>query len=406
MAYDYCVIGGGIVGLATARALLERRPGATLVVLEKEDATARHQTGHNSGVIHSGIYYAPGSLKAELCREGASATKAFCRTHGIPFEDCGKLLVATDAAEAERMEALRKRSVENDVEVERVSRDELRELEPEIAGVGALRVPITGIVDYRRVCAALADEIRAAGGEIRLGAEATAIRETASGVEIDTPSGGVSAKRLVACPGLQADRLARAAGLEPDFRIVPFRGEYYRLAKRWEGRVRHLIYPIPNPDLPFLGIHLTNMIDGSITVGPNAMLGMAREGYPKFSIDPRDVADYLAFPGFWKMLRGNLGPGIEELRNSVSKARYLEQCRKYCPGLELDDLQPMEAGIRAQAVGRDGSLIHDFLFLDTERAVFVCNAPSPAATSALPIGARIAERLLSREDARKGKAPR
>lgn len=396
MSYDFCVIGGGIVGLATARALLEQRPGASLVVLEKENRLARHQTGHNSGVIHSGIYYAPGSLKAELCREGAVSTKAFCQSHDIPYEDCGKLLVATNAAEATRMEALYTRSVENDVEVERVSQAELRVMEPEIAGVGALRVPITAIVDFSRVCEAMADDIREAGGEIRLNSEATGIRETATGVSVDLRGGAVEARQLVVCPGVQADRLARAAGLKPEFRIVPFRGEYFKLSKRWEGKVRHLIYPIPDPDLPFLGIHLTNMIDGSVTVGPNAMLGMAREGYPKFSVNLRDVADYLRFPGFWKMLSANLGSGLNELRNSISKARYLEQCRKYCPGLELDDLQPMEAGIRAQAVGRDGALIHDFLFLDTERALFVCNAPSPAATSALPIGARIAERLLSR----------
>ena len=396
MTYDFCVIGGGIVGLATACAILERRAGASLVVLEKEDRLAKHQTGHNSGVIHSGIYYTPGSLKAQLCREGAIRTKEFCKAHDIPYEDCGKLLVATNPAEEARMEALYTRSVENDVEVERVSQHELRVLEPEIAGVGALRVPITAIVDFKRICEALADDIRKAGGDIRLNSEVVQIRDTGNGVGVEARGVTIEARQLVVCPGIQADRLARAAGLEPDFRMVPFRGEYYRLAERWEGKVRHLIYPIPDPELPFLGIHLTNMIDGSVTVGPNAMLGMAREGYPKFSFDARDVADYVQFPGFWKMLRANLGSGLNELRNSVSKARYLQQCRKYCPGLELEDLQPMEAGIRAQAVGRDGTLIHDFLFLDTERALFVCNAPSPAATSALPIGARIAERLLNR----------
>lgn len=401
MKFDYCVIGGGIVGLATARALLARRPDASLVLLEKEASLARHQTGHNSGVIHSGIYYAPGSLKAQLCREGATATKEFCQAHDIPYRDCGKLLVATDAAEVSRMDALYTRSIDNNVVVERLTEAELAVLEPEISGVGALRVPVTGIVDYKRVSEAMANDIRLAGGDIRLSSEATGIRETASQVDVNMPSGSVSARNLVVCPGVQADRLARSAGLDPDFRIVPFRGEYFRLAKHWEGRVGHLIYPVPNPDLPFLGIHLTNMIDGSITVGPNAMLGMAREGYPNFSFSARDVRDYMSFPGFWRMLGSNLGPGLEELRNSVFRSRYLQQCRKYCPALVLDDLKPLEAGIRAQAVGRDGKLIHDFLFLDTERSVFVCNAPSPAATSALPIGERIAARILERSNNQK-----
>ncbi|MBD3624633.1 MAG: FAD-dependent oxidoreductase [Rhodobacteraceae bacterium] len=242
----------------------------------------------------------------------------------------------------------------------------------------------------------LPDPIDAMADDIRLSADATGIRKTSSHVDIDTPSERVSARNLVVCPGVQADRLAGTAGLDPDFRIVPFRGEYFRLAKHWDGRVSHLIYPVPNPDLPFLGIHLTNMIDGSITGGPNAMLGMAREGYPKFSFSARDVRDYVSFPGFWKMLGSKLGPGLEELRNSVFRSRYLVQCRKCCPGLVLDDPAPLEAGIRAQAVGREGKLIHNFLFLHTDRTVFVCNAPSPAATSALPIGERIAGRMLER----------
>lgn len=400
MTFNYCVIGGGIVGLATARALLERRPGARLVVLEKETWLAPHQTGHNSGVIHSGIYYAPGSLKAELCRDGADATKAFCRAHDIPFKTCGKLIVATDALELERMDALYRRSIENTVEVERIDRERLAAMEPDISGLGALLVRATGIVDYARVCEAMAADIRAAGGEIRLQAEVTGLREGDGEVTVAVSGQDtLHAHNLVVCSGVQADRLARMAGLAPDFRIVPFRGEYFRLAKRWEGRLRHLIYPVPDPDLPFLGIHLTNMIDGSITVGPNAMLGMAREGYDRFAVNLRDMGDALLFPGFWKLLAANLRPGLEELRNSLFRRRYLAQCRKYCPTLELDDLEPIEAGIRAQAVGRDGSLIHDFLFLDTPRAVFVCNAPSPAATSALPIGAHIAQRLLERPGA-------
>ncbi|WP_083868090.1 L-2-hydroxyglutarate oxidase [Halomonas smyrnensis] len=397
MAYDYCIIGGGIVGLATARAILEKRPGASLVLLEKEKTLAKHQTGHNSGVIHSGIYYSPGSLKARLCRDGAHETKAFCREHDIYYHDCGKLIVATDSVEKDRMENLYQRSAENGVAVEKVGENELRDMEPYVSGIAALRVPGTAIVDYREVCNALAKNIISLGGEIKLEAEVLAIRECSSYVEVDAESDMISTRRLVVCPGLQADRLARLAGLNPDFRIVPFRGEYYRLSPRWTGKINHLIYPVPDPALPFLGIHLTNMVDGSTTVGPNAMLGMAREGYRKFSLNARDMSEYLLFSGFWKMMRKNFSSGVSEFCNSMAKSHYLKQCRKYCPDLSYDDLKPIEAGIRAQAVSRDGSLIHDFLFLDTERSVFVCNAPSPAATSALPIGKAIARRLFERE---------
>jgi len=400
MIHDFCIVGGGIVGLATARALLTARPGASLVMLEKEAGLSHHQTGHNSGVIHSGIYYAPGSLKAELCRRGAVATKAYCREMAIPYEECGKLIVATDAREAGRMEALHQRARANGVAADRMDAASLKMAEPDITGIAALHVPETGIVSYPRICEALAVDIARAGGEIRTGTAVLGIEETGNAVRIATTGESVTAREMVVCAGLQSDRLAQMAGLSPDFRIVPFRGEYYRLDPRWEGRIGHLIYPVPDPDLPFLGIHLTKMIDGSVTVGPNAVLGMAREGYRKLSIDWRDVVSYASFGGFWRMLSANLGSGMAEMRNSMFRRRYLEACRKYCPGLTLDDLHPMEAGIRAQAVMRDGTLVHDFLFLDTARAVFVCNAPSPAATSALPIGGMIAERLLSRTGTR------
>lgn len=399
-AHEFCVVGGGIVGLAVARALLARRPGASLVLLEKEERIARHQTGHNSGVIHSGIYYAPGSLKARLCAAGAEATKAYCAARNVPFEVCGKLLVATDAAEEGRMDALHARARENGVAVERLDAASLAEREPHVSGRAALLVPATGIVDYPAMCEAMAADIREAGGEIRTRSAVAAIAEDGDDVTVSTGGEAVSARRLVVCAGLQSDRLSAMAGLAPDFRIVPFRGEYYRLAPRWSGRFRHLIYPIPDPGLPFLGIHLTRMIDGGVTVGPNAVLGMAREGYPRLSLSPRDVASYAAFPGFWRMLGANLGPAWSELRRSASKRLYLEACRKYCPALKMDDLEPMEAGIRAQAVMRDGALQHDFLFLDTERCIFVCNAPSPAATSALPIAEGIADRLLDAGAAR------
>lgn len=391
--YDYCVIGGGIVGVATAHRLLSRHPGASLLLVEKAAALGTHQTGHNSGVIHSGIYYAPGSLKARLCREGARRTKEFAAAHDIPFQVCGKLLVATDSAEHARMLALYERSVTNGVDVELLDAAELRRREPRVTGVGALFVPDTGIIDYSRVTAALAAQVRAAGGTVVLGAEITAIDETGDAVTVSGPAGSWRARRLVVCAGLQADRLARLAGLRTQLRIVPFRGEYYQLPPARKDLVRTLIYPIPDPELPFLGVHLSPTIDGDLTVGPNAVLGLAREGYRKGSVDLRDVREILGFRGFHRVAAGNVRTGVRELRNSLFKRGYLAECRRYCPELTLDDLLPREAGIRAQAVLRDGTLVHDFLLEKTERSVHVLNAPSPAATSALPIAAHIVNEL-------------
>jgi L-2-hydroxyglutarate oxidase len=395
MIYDFCIIGGGIVGLSTAMNLARQRPGASIVVLEKESSLARHQTGHNSGVIHSGIYYAPGSLKANLCRRGAEETKAFCREHGIPFETCGKLLVATNALEKQRMDALYERSIQNNIKVERLDVAELREREPNITGVGALFIESTGIVDYRLVANAMADVVSRQGGAIQMNASATSIRETGADVRIIAGGREFIAKHLIACAGLQSDRIAKLAGVDIDHEIVPFRGEYYRLPPSKNNIVRHLIYPIPDPDLPFLGIHLTRMIDGGVTVGPNAVLGLSREGYRKLSVNLRDVVEFLRFPGFWKVIRNNLKSGVYEMRNSLWKSGYLAECRKYCPSLSVDDLLPYEAGIRAQAVKKDGTLIHDFLFVQTQRMLHVCNAPSPAATSAIPIGEMIAAKITS-----------
>ena len=393
--YDFCVVGGGIVGLATAMALLERNPGARLVLLEKERALATHQTGHNSGVIHSGIYYAPGSLKADLCKRGERATKEFCTAHGIPFVTCGKTLVATNALELERLETLAGRAQENGIESERLDESELRRREPNITGLGALFVPATAIVDYRAVCAAMARVIQSAGGEIVLGAEVAAIHQSAHDVVVEAGARRWTAGRFVACAGLQSDRLARLAGLPVTHQIIPFRGEYYRLPSGRNDIIRSLIYPVPDPDLPFLGIHLTRMIDGSVTVGPNAVLGLSREGYPKLAIDLRDVAQYLRFPGLWRVLVKYRRSVRAELKGSLLKSVYLRECRKYCPSLTVGDLLPYTAGIRAQAVTRDGTLVHDFLFLESARMLHVCNAPSPAATSAIPIGRMIADRLGS-----------
>ncbi|SDJ29152.1 L-2-hydroxyglutarate oxidase [Frankineae bacterium MT45] len=392
VSYDYCVIGGGIVGLATAKALLARQPGASLLLLEKESQLATHQTGHNSGVIHAGIYYPPGSLKADLCRRGAAATKLFASEQGIPFDVCGKLLVATDEVEMARMEALFERSAQNELKVQRLDASELREREPHIRGLGALYVDSTGIIDYRAVCQAMSRVLVDAGASIRLGSTVVGISERADGVTISTSTEEFRAAKLVVCGGVQADRLARLAGLEIDFQMIPFRGEYYRLPTSRAGLVNHLIYPIPDPDLPFLGVHLTRMIDGGITVGPSAVLGFAREGYPKFSFVAKDVREYATFPGMWHVARANVRTGAREMYNSLSKRGYLRECRKYCPELTVEDLLPEPAGIRAQAVLRDGTLVHDFLFKQTSRSLHVCNAPSPAATSAIPIGEMIADR--------------
>lgn len=396
---DVVVVGGGIVGMATAWQLTRTRPGTSVLVLEKESRLAGHQTGHNSGVVHSGIYYLPGSLKARLCREGARATKEFAAEHGIPLQECGKLLVATDDAELVRMDALHERARENGIDVERIDAAELRRREPNVRGVGALFVTETAITDYPAVTRALGGLVTAAGGSVRTGTAVLAVRERRDSVLLSTTTGDVTARRVVFCGGLQADRLARLAGIEPDFRIVPFRGEYYDVVAAKAGLVSTLVYPIPDPELPFLGVHLTLTLDGGLTVGPNAVLGLAREGYPRFSWSWPDVRDMAAFGGMWRAARGNARTGIREMRNSLWKRGYLEECRKYAPDLLLDDLVPREAGIRAQAVLADGSFVHDFLLRSTARTLHVINAPSPAATSALPIGAKLAGMTAASLDA-------
>jgi L-2-hydroxyglutarate oxidase len=388
--HRYCVIGAGIVGLSTAHHLLQAEPDASVVVLEGGQSVAAHQTGHNSGVIHSGIYYQPGSLKATFCKAGERATKEFCGRYGIAFDECGKLIVATSDTELQRMAALEERAVVNGITCRRVNRDELTELEPNVTGLGALHLPRTGIVDYRLVSEKLVDLIVGAGGEVRTNQRVVAIAETSAGVSISTESDTVSCDRLVVCGGLQSDRLAEMAGVPIDVQIIPFRGEYFQLPSARSGFVHRLIYPVPDPELPFLGVHLSPTINGDITVGPSAILGLAREGYPKFSVDPRDVARMVAFPGLWHVARANVRLGLKEIGNSLSKRRYLRECRKYAPGLTRRDLLPREAGIRAQAVRRDGTLVHDFVVERTDRMIHVLNSPSPAATAALPIGRHLA----------------
>ncbi len=390
ISYDAIVIGGGIVGLSTALALVKEAGVRRIAVLEKEAGLGLHQTSHNSGVIHAGVYYQPGSLKALLCREGLARTKQFCREHDLPFAECGKLVVATDDAELERLGALAARAVENGVALETLSAAELRAEEPGVVGVGALLVPETGITDYRRIATELAALVEAAGGTIHRRSPVHAISETPRSVTVRAGQSALEAPLLVACAGAWADRVLRLSGQTPDFRIVPFRGSYYQLRPRAAPYARRLIYPVPDPSTPFLGVHLTRMIDGSFTVGPNAALCLSREGYRWHDINAADTAGLLAFPGFWRMLAANRRTAVAELATAMSRTRYLRLVRKYCPGIESGDLLPHPAGVRAQAVGPDGRLLDDFLFRETARTIHVCNAPSPAATAALPIGSRIA----------------
>lgn len=392
--HDFVIIGGGIIGMSTAMQLIDLYPDARMVLLEKESGPAHHQTGHNSGVIHAGVYYTPGSLKAKFCLAGNRATKAFCDENGIRYDTCGKMLVATSTLEMERMKALWERTAANGLEREWLSAAELNEREPNITGMGGIFVPSSGIVSYREVTAAMAKNFQRKGGEIVYNAEVTALKEHASGVVVHTGDGReFEGSTLITCSGLMADRLVKMLGVEPGFIICPFRGEYFRLAPQHNQIVNHLIYPIPDPAMPFLGVHLTRMIDGSVTVGPNAVLAFKREGYRKRDISLSDMLEMFGSGGIRRVLQNNLRSGLGEMKNSLCKSGYLKLVQKYCPSLTQQDLQPYPAGVRAQAVSPDGKLIDDFLFVTTPRSIHTCNAPSPAATSALPIGAHIVSKV-------------
>lgn len=391
--YDFIIIGGGILGMSTAMQLKQTYPDRRMLLVEKEDAAARHQSGHNSGVIHAGVYYTPGSLKAKFCLAGNRATREFCDAHDVAYDICGKLLVATSELEMQRMQALWERTEANGLEREWLGAGALREREPNITGLGGILVPSSGIVDYAAVTRAMAAEFERMGGEIRYSTEVSAIEERRQEVVVTARNGEFNCRYLVTCSGLMADRVVRMLGKKPGFTICPFRGEYYQLPEQHNQIVNHLIYPIPDPSMPFLGVHLTRMIDGSVTVGPNAVLALKREGYRRSDISPRDLAGMLINPGILKVLKANLKPGLTEMKNSLYRKGYLELVRKYCPSLTLDDLKPFPAGVRAQAVTPDGKLADDFLFVNTPRTVNVGNAPSPAATSALPIGAHIVAKV-------------
>jgi L-2-hydroxyglutarate oxidase len=396
MHFDFIIIGGGIVGASTAWQLKKRFADSRFLLLEKENSPALHQSGRNSGVIHAGIYYQPGSLKAQFCRDGLAETIEFCRAHGIPYRQCGKLLVATGEADLPRLEALLSRCRTNGAAVERLSAAELRAREPNVSGIEALLVPESGITDYRRICAVMLDEFRRQGGECRYGIKVRSISESGSGVIVDAGGTRFEGGFLVACAGLQSDRLAALHGLEPEFRIVPFRGGFFRLAPRLRGITTRLVYPVPDPSLPFVGVHLTPTIDGEVIVGPNALPVLKREGYAGCSLSARDAVDMFSFRGFRRMARRHWRAGCAELWRSVSRRAYVAELRRLCPVIEAADLLPHPAGIRAQAVFSDGSLVHDFLFAESPRSLHVCNAPSPAATSSIPIGAYLVDRVAAK----------
>ncbi len=393
---QFGIVGAGIIGLAVARRIAELQPDASVAVLEKEHAIALHQTGRNSGVVHAGIYYAPGSLKARLCRRGGELLRTYCAERGVPLEECGKLVVAIDASEVAPLRELRRRAKANGVPgVRWVEGEELRELEPHAAGVAGLHSPTTGITDYRALANALAEDVRAAHGEIHLGAEVTGIKRTGGRAQVEVKGDVFEFDHLVICAGLQSDRVARLAGDEQGPAIVPFRGEYYRLAPERTDLVRGLLYPVPDPSYPFLGIHFTSRLDGSVDVGPNAVLALAREGYRKRTIRPRDVAETLGWRGFRALARLHWRMGARELRGSLFKHAFAAEARRYVPEVTAADLVPARAGVRAQALDGDGSLVDDFRIHELGPVVAVRNAPSPGATSSLAIAEHIVDVVLS-----------
>ncbi len=396
MSYDVALVGGGLVGLATALAVAEARPDARIAVLEKEPALAAHQSGRNSGVLHSGLYYRPGSLKARLCTEGKAAMERFCEHEGVAWRRSGKLVVAVTPDEVPRLDALAARGEANGVATEQLGPEGLREREPHAAGLAALWVPATGVADFPAAARALAARLVAGGADVRTGAAVVGGRETAGSVVVETTAGAVEARVLVNCAGLWADRVARLFGAEPGVQLVPFRGEYAALGPDAAARVRGLIYPVPDPAFPFLGVHLTRHIDGSVGAGPSAALAFAREGYTPGTVRVRELAEIAGYAGFRRLARQHWRMGAAELHRSLSRRAFWRAARRLMPNLRPSDLVPAASGVRAQAVRPDGSLADDFVIAETARAVHVVNAPSPAATASLAIGREVAALALAR----------
>jgi L-2-hydroxyglutarate oxidase len=391
---DVVVVGGGVVGLATALALAKEKPRRRVVVIEAEGRVAAHQSGHNSGVVHSGLYYAPGSAKARLCREGRRKLIAFCEKRGVPLSLTGKLVVATEEGERAHLAELARRGAANGLEGLRlVSGAAIREHEPHAAGLEALVVPEAGVVDYRLVAAEMAGSIAEAGGEVRTSARLVRIARDGSDLVAETTAGPLRARVLVACAGLQADRVAALAGLDPGVAIVPFRGDYFALRAERAHLVKALLYPVPDPRFPFLGVHFTRRVDGVVEAGPNAVVALAREGYGRFAISPRDALAVASLPGFWRFVAGHLSTAVGEVLRTLSPAAFARAAQRLIPELETRDLVRAGCGIRAQAMRTDGSLVEDFHIVEDDRMVHVLNAPSPAATASLAIGEEIAGRV-------------
>jgi (S)-2-hydroxyglutarate dehydrogenase len=390
--FDLVIVGGGIVGLATGLQAIRNQPRIRLAIVEKEPAIARHQSGHNSGVIHSGIYYKPGSLKAKNCVAGAAQMVNFCREYSIPFEICGKVVVATDEAERAGLGELMRRGTANGVPgLKMIGREQLREIEPTCAGIAAMQVPGTGITDYTQVARKYAELIQKGGGQILTGCEVRGIAKRASEIVLETTKGGIKATRVINCSGLHSDRIMRLAGEESALRIVPFRGEYYELVPTSRDLVRNLIYPVADPRFPFLGVHFTRRINGGIEAGPNAVLALKREGYRKTDFNLRDAVETAVFPGFWRMAVKYWRSGVGEYYRSLSKQAFARALQKLVPAIQAADLEPAGAGVRAQALDRTGRLLDDFVIVRSNQMIHVCNVPSPAATASLVIGQQIVE---------------
>lgn len=393
---DVAIIGGGIVGLATGWQITQRFPQTSVLILEKENELALHQTGHNSGVLHSGIYYKPGSLRAINCREGIKAMKAFCTAEEIPWDECGKVIVAVDESEFGALDNIFERGQQNGVVCEMIDEARLKEYEPHVAGIRGIHVPETGIVDYRQVAVRLGERIQEKGHLIQTGAEVVGIKHHADGITLQTRAGDFTAKQVINCGGLFSDRVARLGGAHPDSKIVPFRGEYYELKPEAEHLCKSLIYPVPNPEFPFLGVHFTRMIHGGVECGPNAVWAFAREGYTKSNINLRDLLEAATYPGFLKMACKYWKTGLGEMWRSFSKPAFVEALQRLIPEIRSEHLVSAPAGVRAQALGPDGSLVDDFLIDESDRMINVLNAPSPAATSSLRIGQTVVDLLAPR----------
>lgn len=394
--YDVAIIGGGIVGCATAYRLAQQYPDRSIAIIEKEDRVAAHQTGRNSGVIHSGVFYTPGSLKAENCREGKRALIEFCEREGVDYEICGKVVVATSDDEVPELEKIQVKGQKNDVACTRIGPEELREYEPHARGVAALHVPSSGIVDYIGMTERMAARVQEQGHTLKTRAEVRDLHIENHLVTVETTAGDVQAEYVVNCAGLYADRIARMSGMDPGVQIVPFRGEYYELVPERRHLCRNLIYPVPDPAYPFLGVHFTRMIDGRVECGPSAVLAFAREGYQFGSVNGRELWETLTYPGFLKLSLQHWKKGLKEIVQSLSKRVYVNQARRLVPEVEMDDVVPSPSGVRAQALRPDGSLVDDFLFVEGDRVINAVNVASPAATASLNIGRLIVDRLAER----------